>query len=215
KIIIVDKPGAPQTQLRIGSPGIARSNPDYVPLDVINTTLGGLFSSRINMNLREKNGYSYGAGSRFIARRGEGPFFVGTGVRTDVTAPAVKEIFAEIERMVATRVTDDELATAKDSIARSLPGNFETTPSAANSIADLFVYGLPADYYRALPARIQAVSAAEVQRVSGKYLRPANMVVVGVGDRAKIGPELKKLDLGPVELRDHEGVPVKPAGKPK
>ncbi len=210
KIIIVDKPGAPQTQLRIGSPGIARSNPDYVPIDVMNTTLGGLFSSRINMNLREKNGYSYGAGTRFVARRGEGPFFVGTGVRTDVTAPAVKEIFSEIDRMATTPVTAEELAIAKDSIARSLPGNFETTPAAAGSISELFVYGLPLDYYRALPAKIQAVNAADVQRVAGKYLKSKSMVVVGVGDRARIEPELKKLELGPVEVRDYEGVVVEP-----
>lgn len=210
KIIIVDKPGSPQTQLRIGSVGIARSNPDYVPVDVMNTTLGGLFSSRINMNLREKNGYTYGAFSRFFARRGEGPFFVGTGVRTDVTAPAVKEIFSEIDRMVNTDVTADELATAKDSIARSLPGNFETTPSAAGSISELFVYSLPLDYYRSLPARIHAVTAADVKSAAAKYLQPGSMIVVGVGDKAKIEPELKKLNLGPVEERDFEGVPVGP-----
>ena len=202
----MDKPGSPQTQLRVGSLGIARSNPDYVPVDVLNTTLGGLFSSRINMNLREKNGYTYGAFSRFLARRGQGPFFVGTGVRTDVTAPAVKEIFAELNRMVNTDVTADELATAKDSIARSLPGNFETTPSATGTISELFVFSLPLDYYRALPAKIQAVTVADVKNAAAKYLKPGSMVVVAVGDKAKIEPELKKLDLGPVEERDFEGV---------
>ncbi|HUS18965.1 MAG TPA: pitrilysin family protein [Terriglobales bacterium] len=209
-IIIVDKPGSPQTQLRVGAPGIARSNADYVAIDVMNTTLGGLFSSRINMNLREKNGYSYGAFSRFFARRGPGPFYVGTGVRTDVTAPAVKEIFSELDRMVNTEVTSEELSTAKDSIARSLPGNFETTPSAAGSISELFVYSLPLDYYRALPSRIQAITAADVKTAAGKYIKPGSMVVVGVGDRAKIEPELKKLNLGPVEVRDAEGAPVNP-----
>ncbi|HUR36560.1 MAG TPA: pitrilysin family protein [Terriglobales bacterium] len=209
-IIIVDKPGSPQTQLRVGSPGIARSNPDYVAVDVMNTTLGGLFSSRINMNLREKNGYSYGAFSRFFARRGPGPFYVGSGVRTDVTGPAVKEIFNEIDKMVGVDVSTEELAIAKDSIARSLPGNFETTPSAAGSIAELFVYSLPIDYYRALPAKIQAINAADVKNAASKYLKPQSMVVVAVGDRAKIEPELKKLNLGPVEVRDFEGAPVTP-----
>jgi zinc protease len=210
RIIVVDKPGSPQTQLRVGSVGIARSNPDYVSLDVMNTTLGGLFSSRINMNLREKNGYTYGAFSRFFARRGQGPFFVGTGVRTDVTAPAVKEIFGELDRMVGAEVTPEELTTAKDSIARSLPGNFETTPSAANSISELFVYNLPLDYYRALPGNIQAITAADVKNAASKYLHPGNMTVVGVGDRAKIAPELEKLNLGPIEIRDFEGMPVSP-----
>jgi zinc protease len=208
KILIVDKPGSPQTQLRIGTLGIARSDPDYVPVDVMNTTLGGLFSSRINMNLREKHGYSYGAFTQFVTRRGAGPFLVGTGVRTDVTAPAVKEIFSEIDRMVAEGVTNQELSIAKDSIARSLPGLFETNPSAAGSISQLFVYSLPLDYYRTLPERIQAVTAADVKNMAAKHLKAGSMVVVGVGDRAKIEPELKKLNLGPVELRDLEGLPV-------
>jgi zinc protease len=105
RILLVDKPGAPQTALRIGMVGVPRANPDYVPIEVMNTGLGGLFSSRINMNLREKNGYTYGAGSVFQFRRGPGPFFTATSVRTDVTAPAVREIFNEFERMRATDVS--------------------------------------------------------------------------------------------------------------
>lgn len=205
RIVIVDKPGSPQTALRIGQIGVARSNPDYVPIEVMNTGLGGLFSSRINMNLREKNGYSYGAGSAFIFRRGAGPFFVATGVRTDATAPAVKEIFSELDRMRTSRVTDDELRIAKDSFARSLPGLFETTPQAAASVGQLFVYGLPLDYYSTLPAKIQAVTAAEVERVAAKYLAPEKMVIVAVGDRSKIESELGKVQLGAIEVRGRDG----------
>jgi zinc protease len=207
RVVVVDKPGSPQTELRVGHVGVARSNPDYVPIEVMNTMLGGLFSSRINMNLREKNGYTYGAFSAFIYRRGPGPFFAGSGVRTDVTAPAVKEILNEIERMRTTRLTPEELKAAKDSMSRSLPGFFETTPQVAGSIGQLFVYDLPLDYYRALPARVNAVTAADVQRVAEKYLSPKSMVVVAVGDRSKIEAELKKLDIGPIEVRDADSKP--------
>jgi zinc protease len=208
RIVIVEKPGSPQTTLYVGHVGIARSNPDYVPLDVMNTELGGLFSSRINLNLREQHGYTYGASSVFVARRGPGPFLAATGVRTDVTAAAVREIFKEFERMRTEVVTADELATSKDSIARSLPGLFETTPQMASSIAQLFVHKLPLDYYRALPAKVDAVTAAEVQRVAAQYLHPERAVVVAVGDRAKIEKDLQKLELGPIELRDRDGKPV-------
>ena len=207
-ILIVDKPGAPQTVLRIGHVGVSRANPDYVPIEVMNTGLGGLFSSRINMNLREKNGYTYGAGSVFQFRRGPGPFFTYSSVRTDVTAPAVHEIFNELERMRATDVSAEELKIAKDSFARSLPGLFETTGQAAQSVAQLFIYNLPLDYYRSLPAKIDAVTVADVRRVAGKYLLPDSMVIVAVGDRSKIEPELSKLNLGKIETRDMGGKPA-------
>jgi zinc protease len=209
RLIIVDKPGSPQTVLRVGQVGVARSNPDAVPIEVMNTGLGGLFSSRINMNLREKNGYTYGAFSVFVYRRGAGPFYTGGSVRTDVTAPATREIFSELERIRTSDVTMDELKTAKDAYARSLPGYFETTAQTVASLRDIFVYNLPLDYYRQLPARIDAVTAADIRRVAEKYLTPNSMVIVAVGDRSKIEAELKKLNLGAIEVRDLEGKPLK------
>jgi zinc protease len=208
RIVIVDKPAAPQTMLYVGHVGIARSSPDYEAVDVMNTGLGGLFSSRINLNLREQHGYTYGASSVFSARRRRGPFIVGTGVRTEVTAAAVTEIFKELGALRTKPFTPEELATAKDSIARSLPGQFETTPQTASSIGQLFVHGLPLDYYGSLPGKVAAVGAAEVTRVAERYLHPEATVIVAVGDRKKIEPELRKLDLGPVELRDRDGKPV-------
>src|SRR5438876_3261579 len=205
RVVIVDKPSSPQTTLRIGHIGIARNNPDYVAVNVMNAELGGLFSSRINLSLREKHGYTYGAMSAFAFRRGPGPFYVATSVRTDVTGPAVKEIFNEIERMRSGPVTEEELKTAKDSIARSLPGFFETTPQSASSIGTLFVHQLPLDYYRTLPRRIGAVSAENVLEAARKYLKPDAAVVVAVGDRKKIEPQLRKLELGQVEARDIDG----------
>ena len=127
KVVVVDKPDAAQTALRVASIGVPRATPDYAALEVMNASLGGLFSSRINMNLREEHGYTYGAGSVFRYRRAAGPFFIFTGVRTDVTGPAVKEIFKEVDRMIATPLTADELGLARDSIVRSLPGQFETS----------------------------------------------------------------------------------------
>ena len=201
RVVLVDRGKSPQTALRIGEIGVPRANPDYVSIEVMNTALGGLFSSRINMNLREKNGYTYGAGSQFAFRRGPGPFVVGTGVRTDVTAPAVKEIFTELKRMRTEPLTGEELSLSKDSFERSLPGLFETTPQSAATIGQLFVYNLALDYYSTLPAKIQSVTTADVQRVATQYLTPEKMVVVAVGDKANIEPGLKKLNLGPVETR--------------
>jgi len=205
RVIIVDKPASPQTVLRVGHMGVSRANPDYAPIEVMNTALGGLFSSRINLNLRETHGYTYGASSVFAYRRGPGPFLVGTGVRTDVTAEAVTEILKEIERMRTTDPTAAEVALSKDSIARSLPGQFETTSQTASSIGQLFVYDQPLDYYRTLPGKIDAVQAADMRRVAEKYLKPQELVIVAVGDRGKIEPGLRKLSFGPVEIRDLNG----------
>lgn len=208
KIVIVDKPDAPQTVLRIGHIGVPRSHPEYVGIEVMNTAFGGLVSSRINLNLRETHGYTYGASSVFVFRRGAGPFLIGTSVRTDVTAPAVAEIFNEITRMREGILTLEELATAKESIARSLPSLFETTPESASSTGQLFVHNLPLDYYRNLPEKIQRVSAAGAEHIAWKFMRPEEMIIVAVGDRRKIEPELARLDLGPIEHRDSAGLPA-------
>lgn len=208
RIVIVDKPASPQTSLRVGQIGIARANPDYMATSVMNAALGGLFSSRINLNLREKHGYTYGASSSFVYRRGRGPFLIGTSVRTDVTAPAVAEILSEIDRMRNTDILPEELTTAKDSIARSLPGLFETTPQAASTIGQLFVHHLPLDYFRGLPVEIDVLSVADVRRVAEKYLQPEELIVVAVGDQAKIRAQLEHLQFGPVQCLDLDGNPI-------
>ncbi len=206
RVVIVDKPGAPQTQLRVTTLGQPRSTPDYAALQVTNGVLGGLFSSRINLNLREQHGYSYGAFSTFVYRRAAGPYLVATGVRTDVTGPSVSEIMKEIRRMSDEAVTADELALSKQSLVRSLPGDFETSSSAAGTFSNLYIYDLGLDYYSKFPATVSAVDAAKVQATAKKYLVPEKMVVVAVGDKTKIGPELEKLNLGAVEVRDTEGI---------
>jgi len=199
-IAIVDKPGAPQTFLLAAGLGAQRSTPDYVPLEVMNTALGGLFSSRINMNLREEHGYTYGAQSFFNYRRFVGPFLAGGAMRTDVTAPATRELFKELTRIRESELTAEELQKAKDSFSKSLVGLFETTGDIASTIGGQFVFCLPLDYYRDLPAQIDKITAADALRVAKQYIHPGEIVVVEVGDRAKIEPELKKLDLAPVNV---------------
>jgi zinc protease len=199
-IYIADRPGSPQTTLLAVGEGTTRTTPDYVPLTMMNTVLGGLFSSRLNMNLREKHGYTYGARSVFDYRRGTGSFWAGASVRTDATGPATQEIFSELQRMRDTEVSAEELKLAKDYYSQSLVGRFQTTDQLAGTFGDLHIYGLPADYYQKLPPQIDAVTAADVHRVAQKYVDPAHMFVVAVGDRAKIEPELQKDNVGAVQV---------------
>jgi zinc protease len=209
RVVIVDKPGSPQTQLRVATIGAARSSPDFRPLQVMNIALGGLFSSRINMNLREQHGYTYGASSQFTFRRAAGPFQVGSGVRTDVTGPSVSEIFKEIRGMVDRPMDQAELQRAKDSLANSLAGAFETSSDAVANFSNVFIYDLGLDYYTKYAQDVNRVTADQTLAVSKKYLVPGNMVVVAVGDRKVIEPELAKLNIGKVEIRDPEGRPAK------
>lgn len=209
KIIIVDRPGAQQTMVRMLQMGVPRNTPDYPALEVMNSELGGLFSSRINLNLREEHGFTYGASSFFVYRRSYGYFGVGGGIRTDVTAPAVTEILKEIHRMIDTPMKPDELALAKDSQSRSLPGIFESSSGEAGALSEIYTYNLARDYFTTLPERLNAVTADDAKAVAKKYLHPDQMILVCVGDRAKIEPELVKLDLGAVQIRDADGNIVK------
>ena len=205
RLILVDRPGAPQTALECYELGAARTTPDYVPLEVVNTELGGLFSSRINMNLREAHGYTYGAGSTFAYHRLPGPFLAYSAVRTDVTAPATTEIFNELKRMRDTQMTPEEMKLSKDSITRSMPGRFERGSDAVGTFAELFIYDLPLDYFSKFPDAVEAVNSEQAQATAQKYIHPDKIAVVAVGDRSKIESEMRKLNLGKIEIRDPEG----------
>ena len=205
RMILVDRPGAPQTTLVCYEMGVARSTPDYAPIEVMNTDLGGLFSSRINMNLREAHGYTYGAGSLFMYHRAPGPFFAYAPVRTDATAPATTEMFNELRRMRDTQMTPEEMKLSKDSITRSMPGRFERGTDAAATFAEVFVYDLPLDYFSKLPDSIDAVTPEQAQSIAQKYIHPDKIVVLAIGDRSKIEEDLKKLNLSKIEYRDTEG----------
>jgi len=204
-VVIVDKPGAPQTALYAFGLGVPVSSPDADLLEVMNYTLGSSFGSRINMNLREVHGYTYGARSGFMEYLDGGQFFAGALVRTDVTAPAAKEMMSEIRNFPKNPSTSEELAAAKEASIRSLPGRFETTSAIAGAMSNIFVFNRPLDYYANLPAKYEAVTEEDIARVAQQYLHPDQLVIVTAGDRAKIEPGLKDAGLGPVEVRDIGG----------
>jgi zinc protease len=204
-IVIVDKPGAPQTMLMAFGLGLPANSPELPALQVMNYTLGGSFASRINMNLREEHGYTYGASSGYRSYRAGGQFIAGGLVRTDVTAPAARELMKEITQFPSNPPTEAELTASKDALVQSLPGNFETTFSATLAMQSIFLYDRPLDYYAKLPERYRAVTAEDVARVAKEDLHPNALVIVAAGDRAKIEPGLKDAGLGTVEVRDING----------
>lgn len=211
RIVLVDKPGAAQSQIWIGRVGPPRQTPDYFAISVANTILGGSFTSRLNHNLRETKGYTYGAFSRFDWRLSTGPFLASAGVQTDKTGPALAEFFKELEA-IRQEVPADELRRAKSYVALRYPAGFESGAQVAAKIEDQFVYGLPDDYFNAYVGRIEAVTAADVQRVAREWIDPKSCVVVIVGDRAKIEPEVRALGLGPIVHRSVDEV-LGPAGR--
>jgi zinc protease len=199
QIYLIDKPDAPQSQIRIGGIGVPRSTPDYFPLQVLNTILGGSFSSRLNNNLREEHGYTYGAGSGFDMRVGPGPFAASAGVQTDKTAEALTEFFHELNGILKP-VPADELARAKNYVSLRFPGTFETTGDMSRRLEDMIVFQLPDDYFSKYVQNIQAVTAADVERVAARYILPARFAVVVVGDLKTIEPRIRALNLGPINV---------------
>jgi zinc protease len=200
RILLVDKPGAAQSELRVGQVGVSRSFADYFPLEVMNTLLGGAYTSRLNHNLRERHGWAYGADSIFSLRRVPGPFIASAAVHTDATAPALAEMLAEIRRIVAEAPTEEELRRAKNSLALSLPQTLETPGQIADRLDRLFSDGRPADFYDRFVARVAAVRAEDVRNVARETIRPDRLAIVIVGDVAKIRPEIEKRNLGRVEV---------------
>jgi zinc protease len=166
---------------------------------VLNTILGGAFTSRLNNNLREVHGYAYGASSRFDMQLSAGPFSAAAGVQTDKTSEALKEFFNELTG-IHEPIPAAELEKAKNYLALQMPRNFETTRGTANSLAQAYVYDLPADYYATYAAHVRAVTAADVKRVADKYIQPDKFAVVIVGDRKVVEPGIKALNLGPIEI---------------
>jgi zinc protease len=208
-VVIVDKPGAPQTALFAYGLGVPANSVDLPVINVMNYTLGGSFASRINMNLREHHGYTYGASSGYRTYRVGGPFLAGGLVRTNVTGDAAKELMGEIKGFPLNPPTDAELKEAKTANVQRLPGLFETTASIAQSMSDIFLLDRPLDYYATLPAKYQAVTVADVARVAKEDVHPDQLIIVAAGDRAKIEPQLKDENLGPIEVRDINGDVVK------
>lgn len=206
---LVDKPGAAQSVIRIGNVGVPRSTADFFPLQVMNTILGGSFTSRLNQNLRETHGYTYGANSSFAMRRMAGPFQAGASVQSAKTDSALIEFLRELRRIRDEAVPQAELDKAKAYIALSLPGDFETTSGSAGQFSSLLTFGLPLDYYNSYVARINAVTAADVQRVARQYLDLDRFTIVVVGDRSQIEAGIRALNEGPISIRDLWGQEVR------
>jgi zinc protease len=200
KVLVVDRPGAVQSEIRIGQVGVARSTPFFFPLQVFNTVLGGAFTSRLMLNLREKRGFTYGVRSRFSFRRSAGPFKISTAVATEVTAPAVREILAELGGLVEGGPTREEVDRARDFIAGVFPLHLESTGQVAARIGELLVYGLPDDFFSTYRDRIRAVTPEDVLDAGRTVLRPDEMVILVVGDAKEVRSPLEALDLGAVEV---------------
>jgi zinc protease len=204
RLVIVDRPGAAQSELRIGQVAVPRVTPDYHALLVLNAILGGQFVSRLNMNLREDKGYTYGARSGFDFRRSSGPFTVQAAVQTTATAESVHEILAEIGAIGGDRpATDEEVDLARSSLTRGYPRNFETAGQVARGLAQLALYGLPDDTFLSFVPSVNAVDVEAVTRAAAR-IDPAKMTVALVGDRASVEAPLAGLGLGRPVVMEHE-----------
>ena len=210
-VAIVDRPAAAQSELRLGHVGVSRRSADYHALLVLNMVLGGQFVSRINMNLREEKGYTYGARTSFDFRRGPGPFQLQVSVQTAVTGPAIREALRELEDICRSRpVSQRELDVARASLTRGYPRNFETAEQIARSVGQLALYGLPDDYFERFVPTIEELDVETMERIAAAHLHPERLTIIVVGDRAAVEPQLADLGLGhpqPLALDEIERTP--------
>jgi zinc protease len=204
QIYLVDRPSSVQSEIRLGHVGVARSSEDYFPLLVMNSVLGGVFTSRLNLNLRERHGYTYGIRSAFAFRRWAGPFVVSTAVRNEVTAAAVREILAEIRAMRDQNLSGEELTATKNYLEGVFPATVQSAHDLAARIQEMELYALPSDYFDSYRERIADVTAEDVARVAQKYLDPDRTTIVVVGKADAIDQALQELE-HPVGLYDLEG----------
>ena len=215
RLVLVDRAGA-QSQVQVARLGAAYASKDRTAIQVANAILGGTFSSRINMNLREKNSYTYGARSSFALRHGVGPFSISGAIMADKTGPAIKEIFNELDSLKKDGPTDEELSLAKESLRLAMPARFETVAEVSAAVSELVIYDLPLDDFAQRQARLETVTKDDVKRIASEYFTAEQMTVVVVGGKDKVMPQLEPLNLGAVDERDAYGNPVgsaKPADK--
>lgn len=197
RLMLVDRPGAAQSELRIGHAAAARRTPEYHALQVLNAVLGGQFVSRLNRSLREEKGWTYGVRTAFRFRRAPGPFVMQGSVQADATAEAVREVLDEMRGIGGERpVTGPELALARDSLTRGFARGFETAGQVAAGVARIVQYDLPADEHDRFVPEVMSVDAAAVTAAAARHLRADRAVVVVVGPAAQIEPALGALSLG-------------------
>ena len=209
EIYIVDKPGALQSVILAGHIAPPKSNPHELAIDMLNTVLGGEFTSRVNMNLREDKHWSYGARSMIFDARGQRPFLVYAPVQTDKTSESMVEILKELKGIASDRpVTEEELEKVRKNEVLKLPGIWETNRAVLSSIANIVIFNLPEDYYQTYPQKVKSIRLEEVRAVAPELIHPDNLTWVIVGDREKILPGIKALNIGEVKLIDADGNPV-------
>lgn len=210
-VVLVDRPGSAQSELRLGHLGVPRSHPDHVPLTALDYLLGGSFHSRLNLNLRERRGWTYGVRSSFAFRRGPGPFVVGTSVQRDTTRRAIEEIRDEIRQAADGPIQDEERDLAVNGITRSLPRHFETPTRIAERAREIVIYDLPEDYFSGHVERFRAVRVEDLERVAAEHLAPEELLAVVVGDGEAVADGLTGIEGfdGPLRHR-----PWKPTESP-
>lgn len=206
-VYLIDKAGAAQSSFRIGFVGVPRSTPDYFPLTVMNTTLGGSFTSRLNQDLREDKGYTYGASSRFDMRKYAGPFTALAEVVSAKSDSALIEFMKQL-RDIRDSIPDAELSKTKRYLQLELPSSFETNGAIAARLGDVALYGLPLDYYNHVVDEIGAVTQGDVQRVAARYIDPSHLTILIVGDRKSIEKPIRALNIGPIVFLDVAGNPI-------
>jgi zinc protease len=204
RIYLIDRPTAVQSEIRIGHIGVARSTADYFPLSVMNALLGGVFNSRINLNLRERHGYTYGARSTFAFRRQAGPFVVSAPVRNEVTRESVEEVFAELRRIRTGDVEDRELDDTKSYLMGVFPATVQSSGDIAGRLLDMELYGLPHDYFDRYRDNIAAVGKDNIAAVAQKYIDPDRALIVIVGNAEQIREPLGTLGM-PIHEMDIDG----------
>lgn len=205
RVYIVDKPSSVQSNLRIGHTGIARNNPDFIAVTVMNTILGGYFGSRINYDLREKHGFTYGARSSFSTRILPGDFSVDADVRNEVTDSSVERIIENLQSMTSEEVTDEELQTVKNYLTGLFPLQLETANAVATRVINLKLYGLPKNYYSTYISQINGLTKKDILDAAQKYIHPDKLFIVISGNANVIRDKMARF--GKVEVYDADGKP--------
>ena len=209
-IYLVDRPGSIQSTILAGHVAVPKANPDEIAIETLQTILGGAFTSRLNMNLREEKHWSYGAGAFVWSAKGQRPFIAYAPVQTDKTKESMLEMDKELRAILASRpITSVELANAQKNQTLALAGSWETVGAVVGSIGEIVRYGLPDDYFSTYPAKVRSLQLTELSSVAGKVVHPDQLVWVVVGDRAKIEPSIRELGWGDIRLLDADGNPSK------
>jgi zinc protease len=209
RLILVDRPGSVQSSIIVGQPGLRATDPDYLSMVALNHVLGGGFSSRINMNLREKHGYTYGAFSGLDLRPGSGAFRITSDVRTSATDSALVEAVNEYKRIATEAVPAPELTGAINNIVSSFPSAVQTVQGLTGRIQQLIIWGLPADFYATYREKLAAITPADVRNVATARLTPNNVIVVVAGDLSKIEAPIRARNFGTVEVWDADGKKIR------